>query len=168
MSIVNDHRDRKRDSMMICEDLTANAKNATIIKNQSRKAIKGDIEALKEHWIYDAVQLPNDGAVAIQRIGQPLERLERTPDWLNGHEAKVLKESCELTLFIKEWESSAHKHLGASVVYPDEVKFRLENPLKVINMPPHKKETLQHRWSREDSLSSFEPSLVAAALRSWD
>jgi hypothetical protein len=146
-----------------------NTKQTTAInKQQLPITIKGAIEALKEHWVFDTVQLLNNCAVALERITRLLTQLERRSDWLNGHEPKIMKEISEFVLFIKEWETLAHERLTDALVCPDEIEFRLESLLKATNMPERKQEKMRRHWSTEDNLSSLEPPIVEIARRYWD
>lgn len=138
----------------------------TTNKTELAKSIREAIEGLKEHWVYDAVQLLNDSAVALQRIEQLLKRLQREPEWLAGREPKLMKEVSELVLFIKEWDSLAHERLTESLVCPDEVESRLRSLLRATNVPIRVRKKMRRRWSTEDSLSLLEPAIVDIARRS--
>ena len=137
----------------------------TTKKQQLPNTLKEAIEALDEHWVYDAVQLFNNSAVALQRIERLLTRLARKPEWLVGSEPGIMKEISEFVLFIREWDRLARKRI-APLLCTDEIESCLEDLLKAINMPVREKRRLRRHWSTEDDCSSLEPPIVTSARRS--
>ncbi|WP_271518465.1 hypothetical protein [Bradyrhizobium sp. CCBAU 53380] len=140
----------------------ATARNTGLLS----RTIKEALEALTEHWIYDAVQLLNDCAVGLERATQLLSQLQTRPEWLAGNEQKVMKEISQLVLFIKDWEALAHERLTDALVCPDEVEFRLEALLKASSMPARDKKKIRGRWSEGDT--NMEPPIVDIARRHWN
>ena len=132
-------------------------------KKQLPNLIKDTIEALREHWVYDAVQLLNDSAVGLHRIEDLLTELHERPEWSKGCEAEIIEQVSDFVSFIKDWEALAHKRLSDSLVCPHEVEYRLDKLLKATKMPLPKKKRLRRRWSAD----SLEPLIVTIARRSW-
>jgi hypothetical protein len=137
-----------------------------VSKKESRPVtIKSATDALIQHWVYDALTLLNDCAVALERITQLLIKLEERPEWLEGCEQDAMKEVSEFISFIEEWDSLARKRLTNALVCPDKVEFHLRKILKAINMPTPDKKKILRRWLRD---CQMEPRIVEIARLYWD
>lgn len=141
-------------------------KRAVAIDTRISSAINSVKESLREHWIYDSVQLFSDCAIALERITQLLVQLEKRPEWIKGHETEIMKEVSEFSSFIKKWDSLAHKRLTVDLLCPDEVEFHLEELLKATSMPVPEKKKMRRCWSNKDS--DLEPPIVDIARGNWD
>ena len=95
-----------------------------------RKTIRDLTQALEGHWVYDAVQLFNDCAVALNRMHSVLDDLEARADRLADREQDISNELEKLRRFFGKWDIEAGLHLD-SLVCPNEVEFRLEELLNV-------------------------------------
>jgi hypothetical protein len=129
-------------------------------------AIKGCLHSLKEHWVYDAVQLLNDCAIALERIREFVTKLEEHPEWFEGRESEAMKEIAAIASFIKEWESVSQKCVTEALLCPDVIESNLEALMKSVNIPATEKKRMLRRWSAEDL--ELEPPIVTIARKYWD
>jgi hypothetical protein len=136
-----------------------------MIKKQAVKSIKGQqlqkrinqaIKSLDEHWVYDAVALFSDCAVAITRISRLLNQLKTRPNKAIGREREILKEVGECVQFIREWKSVANEHFIAPLACPDEVEFRLQSLREAANLSARERARMRRRETTEDMLRSLD------------
>jgi hypothetical protein len=122
---------------------------------QVHKAINEAINALEEHWVYDAAELFADCAIATRRIVRMLTQLKRKPDKIAGCERKTLTEIREFIWFIKHWEWVATKHFIAPLACPDDVEFHLKR-IRDAGFSGRDKAKKRRDELSEDTLRSLE------------
>lgn len=125
-------------------------------KNQADIAASIDevLAQLREHWVFDVVELLSDCAVATHRISELLSEIKRKPNQVVDRRAfnSALKQFSEYEQY---WGKLAKQARGERFARPDVLEWHLSQ-LRDAALSSRRRATLKKRDSQEDFDRSYE------------